>query len=686
MKHFGTGTIARLFCSLALLGYVPGCIEDEPAGEQAVSWEVFRSAAAHNVDGREIYIVEWDLAVTEEELRQRYEAYVARLQRANDGIAEVAQPSIVHQHNGVDDIWQNNQQLRLTYCVSDDFGANKARAVSEVALATAAWEGVARVDFTYLSAHDANCSNANPNVVFSVRPWTGNGACAFFPAAGAAGCVERTLVMNFASFDTFNPNAPNMKSSGVFRHELGHILGLRHEQTRPEPGVCFENNSWRPLTPYDQSSVMHYPWCNGTLASDLTITSSDALGASLLYGGRVENLAVRKPVAQSSTASGGAPSRAVDGNTDGTYNHNSVTHTNFDAQAWWQVDLEMVSDIGEVIIYNRTDCCSDRLSNFDIKLSNDGVNWQIAASFSGVAPARSSHSIQAWGRYVRVQLRGTNNLSLAEVQVKSRNLALGRPASQSSTNPGGASASRATDGNTDGNYGNGSVTHTNLDARAWWQVDLGSVIDIGDVVLHNRTDCCSERLSDFDILLSNDGVNWVIVAGFTGAAPARLPLNIRLQGRYVRVQLRGTNYLSLAEVEVFRLRNLAAGRNAYQSSTYEGASASRAVDGNTDGNFASGSVTHTNYEASPWWAVDLGSVRGIGGLVIYNRTDCCSDRLSDFDILLSDDGSNWWTAAILNGTASTKLRVPLRKMGRYVAVQLRGTNHLNLAEVQVVAP
>jgi len=34
-----------------------------------------------------------------------------------------------------------------------------------------------------------------------------------------------------------------------------------------------------------------------------------------------------------------------------------------------------------------------------------------------VAPARSAHSIQALGRFVRVRLRGTNHLSLAEVQV-----------------------------------------------------------------------------------------------------------------------------------------------------------------------------------------------------------------------------------------------------------------------------
>jgi hypothetical protein len=31
--------------------------------------------------------------------------------------------------------------------------------------------------------------------------------------------------------------------------------------------------------------------------------------------------------------------------------------------AWWQVDLGEEKNINQIIIYNRTDCCADRLSN-----------------------------------------------------------------------------------------------------------------------------------------------------------------------------------------------------------------------------------------------------------------------------------------------------------------------------------
>lgn len=74
------------------------------------------------------------------------------------------------------------------------------------------------------------------------------------------------------------------------------------------------------------------------------------------------------------------------------------------------------------------------------------------------------------GQHVKVQQLGPNTegnftLSLAEVEVFQffnsgyANVALGKPATQSSTAFGG-DASRATDGNTDGVYGrSNSVTH-----------------------------------------------------------------------------------------------------------------------------------------------------------------------------------------------------------------------------------
>ena len=118
------------------------------------------------------------------------------------------------------------------------------------------------------------------------------------------------------------------------------------------------------------------------------------------------------------------------------------------------------------------------------------------------------------GRYVRVQLSGAGFLSLAEVQVfragaqTASNLALGKPATQSSNiSPDTGAASSAVDGNTQGDYGLGSVTHTRMDTNAWWDVDLGVVEDIGSVRLWNRTGGDGERLSDFWVFISDKPFN-----------------------------------------------------------------------------------------------------------------------------------------------------------------------------------
>src|SRR6185295_678952 len=65
-------------------------------------------------------------------------------------------------------------------------------------------------------------------------------------------------------------------------------------------------------------------------------------------------------------------------------------------------------------------------------------------------------------------------------------------------------------------------------------------------------------------------------------------------GRYVRIELPRRGTLTLAEVQVFSDgRNIAPQGKARQSSTSNDGEASRAIDGKTDGAFASGGQTHT---------------------------------------------------------------------------------------------
>lgn len=117
-----------------------------------------------------------------------------------------------------------------------------------------------------------------------------------------------------------------------------------------------------------------------------------------------------------------------------------------------------------------------------------------------------------------------------------------------------------------------------------------------------------------------------------GATPRQPPC-----GRFLRVHAGPARWLSLAEVEVFSGgRNIAVGRAARQSSTSYGGEPRRAVDGNRNGAYASGSVTHTGSGPGEWWEVDLGVNAPIEAVVIWNRTDTAGDRLGGARVELLD--------------------------------------------------
>lgn len=110
----------------------------------------------------------------------------------------------------------------------------------------------------------------------------------------------------------------------------------------------------------------------------------------------------------------------------------------------------------------------------------------------------------------------------------------------------------------------------------------------------------------------------------------------QVKAQHIRIELPGTERtLSLAEIKVYSGQaNIAPNGKATQSSTFSDALASRAIDGNSGGGFFGRSVTSTATQTNPWWELDLGSEHTITTISVFNRTDCCKDRISPARILV----------------------------------------------------
>ena len=246
---------------------------DAAPGTSVPTFQEFRASTVRDVDRQ--YIVNGDEPV----------ANTAGLRSYYEGMVGTASPKlneaglVVNTVGGEDDRWTRAQVGRLRYCVSNKFGARKSAVVRAAARGAALWERASSaVDYVRVSSADANCTTRNNRVVFSIEPTKSQAfiARAFFPSSRDN---RRNVLVNPVSLLT----TPDWPAGNILGHELGHTLGFRHEHTRPEAGVCFEDVNWRELTDYDSASIMHYPQCNGT-STDLSFTATDAEGVVELYG------------------------------------------------------------------------------------------------------------------------------------------------------------------------------------------------------------------------------------------------------------------------------------------------------------------------------------------------------------------------------------------------------------------
>ncbi|XP_028281488.1 uncharacterized protein LOC114448621 isoform X2 [Parambassis ranga] len=402
----------------------------------------------------------------------------------------------------------------------------------------------------------------------------------------------------------------------------------------------------------------------------------------------------------------GAPESAIDGNRASIWDYGSCTHTGYDQNPWWRLDLQGTYNINTVIITNRQDCCPERLSGAEIRIGNSlrgngNANPRCAVITSIPAGATKTFECNGMeGRYVNIVIPGRKEyLTLCEVEVystlSSANIARGGRVTQSSQF---GDPEMAIDGSRASIWGEGSCTHTGHDQNPWWRLDLLDTYIISSVTITNRQDCCHERLNGAEIqignsLSDNDNANprCAVITSIPAGATKTFRCN-EMEGRYVNIVIPGRKeFLTLCEVEVngvLSAKNIARDGRASQSSLFGGAA--RAIDGNHDSDWQEGSCTHTGHQQNPWWRLDLLDTSKINTVTITNRQDCCHERLNGAEIrignsLIDNGNANPRCAVITTIPPGDTRTFECNGMeGRYVNIVIPGRKeYLTLCEVEV---
>jgi Hydrazine synthase alpha subunit middle domain/F5/8 type C domain len=165
------------------------------------------------------------------------------------------------------------------------------------------------------------------------------------------------------------------------------------------------------------------------------------------------------------------PVQDAAGGVDGVKTGRWGFHTTLERNPWWQVDLEQPRKIDRLVLYNRCDGTAGRNARIAVLVSDDGRSFRQVyrhdgSVFHGVTggPPLTVRLDGVTARFVRLALTGESYFHLDEVEVypagSDRNIALGKPATQSSTSAW-------------------SVVHTKTDAAPTRAYPIATVIDRG---------------------------------------------------------------------------------------------------------------------------------------------------------------------------------------------------------------
>lgn len=369
----------------------------------------------------------------------------------------------------------------------------------------------------------------------------------------------------------------------VLQRELDSVFVVSKIEIRHQNGCCFNDDINVKLSIFnmDDETFQYdgilspfqdekYEIFIGNKLGDKVIVEVDSSSTVLknanveVFGSTASILSFDTAVQSSDYWDGGEAKLAIDGDTNGDWSLGSVSSTaggylyDMDTNPWWIGTLKHISAISNIKIYNRNDCCLERIIGFRLTISVGDEDVFMYNDKSTIGQSVYEIPMDATiGNKIKIELPpGLDRiLHLAEVEVYGFELPSSpfQSAAQISTHDG-AEANFAMDKNEDGVYGTEvkSYSQTVLGMNPWWEGTLNQVSTISMITIYNM-DTKQDRLEGFHLTLLNDDiVTFMYIDGAKGIQDRYdifVPFRV---GNKVRIELKGMKrILSLAEVEVF---------------------------------------------------------------------------------------------------------------------------------------
>ncbi|XP_075869107.1 fucolectin-1-like [Nelusetta ayraudi] len=268
-----------------------------------------------------------------------------------------------------------------------------------------------------------------------------------------------------------------------------------------------------------------------------------------------------------------SPDKAIDGNSNTNWNHQSCSSTLNNKSPWWRLDLLKTHKINTVTVTIREDGHYFRINGAEIRIGNSledngNLNPKCAVISKPAPGSTNTYNCKGMeGRYVNIVIPSQMQiLTLCEVKVtgqcsekpapNEKNIANGGVATQSSQH-GSASPDKAIDGNHDSDWNHGSCSSTINDMSPWWRLDLLKPYQIKTVTVTIRNDRNYRSITGAEIRignsLDNNGNLNPRCAVISDPAPGSTDtFNCSgIEGRYINIVIPGKRqYLTLCEVKV----------------------------------------------------------------------------------------------------------------------------------------